>query len=97
MKVDKDIAVDRKWKVEYMTLLMREREKYKEGYAEGEIAGEARGEARGQAFGKAHGIIDFALDLGYSKEEILTILQRKLKITEQQADEYVKKFYGKTL
>lgn len=75
------IKENKEWKVEYMTLLMREREKYKEGYAEGE----------------ARGIIDFALDLGYSNEEILTTLQKKLKITKQQADEYLRKFYDKTL
>lgn len=79
------IKENKEWKVEYMTLLMREREKYKEGYAEGEIAGEARG------------IIDTLLDLGYSNEEIISMLQKKLKITEQQADEYLRKFYDKTL
>ncbi len=79
------IKENKEWNVEYMTLLMREREKYKEGYAEGEIAGEARG------------IIDFALDLGYSNEEILTVLQKKLGVTKQQADDYFKRFYDKTL
>lgn len=87
------IKENKEWKVEYMTLLMREREKYKEGYTEGEIAGEARGKAEGEA----RGIIDFALDLGYSNEEILTVLQKKLGVTKQQADDYLRKFYDKTL
>ena len=33
------IKKNKEWQVEYMTLLMREREKYKEGVAEGEIKG----------------------------------------------------------
>lgn len=75
-----------------MTLLMREREKYKEGYVKGEIAGEARGEARG-----VKALIDTLLDLGYLNEEIIFMLQKKFKITGQQADEYLRKFYDKTL
>ena len=42
-----------------MTLLMREREKYREGMEEGE------------ARGKAYGIIELALDLDYPNEQIL--------------------------
>lgn len=45
---------NKEWKVEYMTLLIREREKYREG--------------------KAGGIIEFALELGYTDEDILSIL-----------------------
>lgn len=33
------VKENKEWQVEYMTLLMREREKYKEGIAEGEIKG----------------------------------------------------------
>ena len=36
------IKENKEWKVEYMTLLMREREKYKEGYTEGEAHGKER-------------------------------------------------------
>ena len=36
------IKENKEWQVEYMTLLMREREKYKEGIAEGEIKGAVR-------------------------------------------------------
>ena len=74
-----------KRKVEYMTLLLREREKYKEGYAEGELVGEARG------------IIEFAIDMGYSSENILPILQRKLNIDADKAKDYLKRFYEGTL
>lgn len=68
-----------------MTLLMREREKYKEGYAKGEADGEARR------------IIDTLLELGYSCKDILSILQKKLHITANQAEDYLKKFNKGTL
>ena len=38
-----------------------------------------------------------ALDFGYSNEEILATLQRKLGVTKQQAEKYLKKFYDDTL
>jgi predicted transposase/invertase (TIGR01784 family) len=79
------IKENKEWKVEYMTLLMREREKYQEGMAEGE--------ARGRTKGKAYGIMEFAIDLGYTKEEILAVLQKKLNIDRGQAEEYLKEYY----
>jgi len=36
------------------------------------------------------------LDFGYSNEEILATLQKKLGVTKQQAEEYLKKFYNNT-
>lgn len=65
---------------------------------------EARGEAQGRRKEKAKAakekiktIIDMSLDFGYSNEEILSVLQKKLGITEQKAEEYLRKFYDKTL
>jgi len=43
------------------------------------------------------GIIDLSLDFGLSNEEIISTLQEKLKITKQQADDYLRRFYNKTL
>ena len=42
---------------------------------------------------RARTTIDMALDFGYSNEEILATLQRKLGVTKQQAEKYLKKFY----
>lgn len=84
----KKIKENKEWQVEYMTLLMREREKYKEGFAEGEARGRAEG---------ARGIIDFALELGYSHKEIISTLQKKLNTTLEQAEDYLEKFYDGTL
>lgn len=67
-----------------MTLLMREREKYKEGIAEG------------RAEGRANGIIEFALDIGYTNEEILSTLRKKLSIDVGQAEEYLKRYYAES-
>lgn len=50
-------------------------------------------EARGEARGKADGIISTLLDLDYPNGEIISTLQRKLKITEEQAEEYLSKYY----
>lgn len=64
--------------------------------AEARISKErARAEAR--ITKAAFAVIDMALDFGCSNEEILSTLQKKLGITEQQADEYLRKFYDKTL
>ena len=74
------IKENKEWQVEYMTLLMREREKYKEGIAEG----------------RANGIIEFALDIGYTNEEILSTLRKKLSIDVGQEEEYLKRYYAES-
>ena len=83
------IKENKEWRVEYRTLLMREREKYKEGKADGLEEGEKNG--------KAFGIIELALDIGYSNEEIIATLQKKLGIDAEQAESYLKRFYEKRL
>ena len=45
----------------------------------------------------ANVVIDIALGSGYSNEEILAILKQKLGIKEKQADEYLRKFYEKSV
>lgn len=75
------VKENKEWKVEYMTLLMREREKFIEGKAEG----------------KAGGIIDTLLDLGYNNDRILDTLEKKLHISRTQAENYLKSFYEGTL
>lgn len=45
----------------------------------------------------ANAVIDIALGSGYSNEEILAILKQKLEIKEKQADEYLRKFYEKSV
>jgi hypothetical protein len=54
-------------------------------------------EAHGIQLGKVSGIISFALDLNYSNEEILSVLQKKLHITESQADRYLEQYYADRL
>lgn len=46
-----------------------------------------------EARGEARGIINFALELGYSSDEVISTLQKKLKIKTEQAEEYLKRFY----
>lgn len=61
------------------------------------IREEERAKAEARITKAAFAVIDMALDFGCSNEEILSTLQKKLGITEQQADEYLRKFYDKTL
>lgn len=75
------IKENKEWQVEYMTLLMREREKYTEGKAEGQ----------------AYGIIKFTLSLGYPEEDILSALQKTLDIDMKQAEYYLKSYYKENL
>lgn len=79
------VKENKEWQVEYMTLLMREREKYTEGKIEGKIEG------------RAYSIIEFALELDYSDSQILSMLQKKLNIEANQAEEYLERYYGGTL
>ncbi len=46
-----------------------------------------------EAEGEARGIISTLLDLDYSNEEIISTLRKKLKITKEQAEEYLAKYY----
>jgi predicted transposase/invertase (TIGR01784 family) len=80
----KEVKENKEWEVAYMTLMMREREKYKDGREEGIQLG-------------ANGIISTLLDLNYSNEEIISTLQKKLNITEFQASEYLEQYYANNL
>lgn len=46
----------------------------------------------GRAEGKAEGIIDTCLELGFSEEDILNRLQKKLNISLQTAQKYLSMF-----
>lgn len=63
---------NRKWRHEYMTLLMRDRENQKIG----------------KEIGKIFGAISMGKDLGLSEEEIISRLQAKFDLTEEQAKAY---------
>ena len=69
---------NRKWRREYMTLLMRDRENQKIGK---EI---------GKEIGKIFGAISVYRDLRLSEEEIIMRLRAKFDLTEEQARTYLK-------
>ena len=71
------IKKNKEWQVEYMTLLMREREKYKEGVAEGEIKG----------------IVETYEDLGFSFQETVNRIAEKFGFSVQQSEEEVHKYW----
>lgn len=56
--------------------------------------GRAEGRAEGKAEGKAEGVISILLELGYCNEDIISALQKKLEITEEQADKYLSEYYA---
>jgi predicted transposase/invertase (TIGR01784 family) len=76
----KKIKENKEWEVAYMTLLMREREKFNEGIR----IGESRG--------KAEATISILLDLDYSSDKIIETMQNKMGITKAQAEEYMKQY-----
>ena len=71
------IKKNKEWQVEYMTLLMREREKYKEGVAEGEIKG----------------IVETYEDLGFSFQETVNRIAEKFGFSIQQSEKEVHKYW----
>jgi predicted transposase/invertase (TIGR01784 family) len=81
----KKIKENKEWEVAYMTLLMREREKFNEGIR----IGESRG--------KAEATISILLDLDYSSDKIIETMQNKMGITKAQAEEYMKQYHENKL
>ena len=71
------IKENKEWQVEYMTLLMREREKYKEGIAEGEIKG----------------AVETYREVGLSYQETIHRISKKFRFSPQQSEEEVKKYW----
>jgi len=71
----KRVKENKEWQVEYMTLLMREREKYKEG----------------MVAGKVEGIIETYQELGFSFSEIVTRISDKFSFSLQEAEDIVSK------
>ncbi len=103
------IKENREWRVEYMTLLMKEQEKYREGMkrgmaegmekgmAEGMEKGMAEGRKRGIIEGEAKGIISTLLNLGYGNDAILAQLRTKPGMEGSQAENYLKRYYEGSL
>ena len=80
---------NRKWRHEYMTLLMRDRENQKIGKEIGKEIGKKIGKEIGKEIGKIFGAISVYRDLGLSDEEIITRLQTKYDLIEEQARAYL--------
>ena len=67
-------------------------EGHTQGLAEGHAQGLLEGHTQGLLEGQARGIIDMGLEYGLSKNDILKQLQKKLKISAQEAKEYFEQF-----
>lgn len=83
----KRVKENKEWQVEYMTLLMREREKYKEGVADGMAAGRAEGRAEGEI----KGAVETYKELGLSFPETVSYIAKKFGFALQEAEENVKR------
>ena len=84
-KAVKKARLNKEWRHEYMTLLMRDQENIEIGREEG------------MEIGTAKGIIETGLDFGLSEGELLKRLQDKLNITFESAQEYLEKFGKQTV
>ena len=73
-----------------MTLLMREREKYKEGVADGRAEGIAAGRAEGEIQGAVRACKKFNL----SFQETVHYLVDSLNLNLQEAEENANKYWG---
>ena len=77
------VKKNKEWRLEYMTLQMREMEKYEEGIAEGIEKGKAEGRSEGIRLTKSvlrldaegYAISDIATELRISEEEVRRILE----------------------
>ena len=75
------IKENKEWQVEYLTLLMREREKYKEGVAKGKFEGEIKG------------TVETYKELGLSLSETIHRIARKFDFSLQRSEEEVHKYW----
>jgi predicted transposase/invertase (TIGR01784 family) len=78
----KEIKENKEWEVDYMTLMMRERERYNDGVRDGRAEGEKRGEARAT--------IRILLGSNSSEEKIIKTLQEDMSIAKAEAINYLK-------
>ena len=85
------IKENKEWQVEYMTLLMREREKYNEGIEQGIglgiEQGRAEGRLEGRAEGRAEGMVYAYYEMNMNTNEIAS----KVNLTESEVLEIIKK------
>lgn len=75
------IKENKEWQVEYMTLLMREREKYKEGITDGMAEGEIKG------------AVETYEEVGFSFQETVKRVAEKFGFSLQQSEEAVNKHW----
>ena len=85
------ISQDRQKRMEYEA-----REKAIRDYSQGMYEAERRGKEEGIKEGRAKEIIESGYDFGLSEQDILGRLQKKLQITLEQAEEYMKMFGSQT-
>ncbi len=85
------ISQDRQKRMEYEA-----REKAIRDYSQGMYEAEQRGKEEGIKEGRAKEIIESGYDFGVSEQDILDRLQKKLQITLEQAEEYMKMFGSQT-
>lgn len=77
----KQAKKNRKWRHEYMTLLMRDQENVERGKQQGIQQGIQKG---------IHGAVSMCRELKLSDEEIVKMLQKTYHLTDQEAEMYMK-------
>ena len=81
------IKENREWQVEYMTLVMREREKYNEGRIKGMQEGIQKGRQEGRIEGRQEGMVYAYYEMNLDTKEIA----KKMQLTETEVMDIIKK------
>ena len=76
---------NRKWRHEYMTLLMRDQENFEKGIEQGI----EKGIEQGIEWGKIYGAVSVYKELGMTDYDISKKLQKKFGLSEKEAEEYI--------
>ena len=76
---------NRKWRSEYMTLLMRDQENIEKGMAQGM----EKGLEKGMEQGKVYGAISVYREMGLSNDEISKKIREKFHLTKEKAESYL--------
>ena len=81
-----------------MALTTFDRELYEQGLREeGEAIGEARGEARGIILGEQKNLVETYQEFRKSKEETIEKLMDKFRLSREEAEENVEKYWNGTV
>lgn len=84
----KEAKKNRKWRLEFMTLFMRDQENIEKGRKEGRKEGRREGKKEGRKEGIQH-LVSTLRDFAISDEVILQKIQEKFQISKEEAKKFL--------